>query len=514
MPTHTIDYGEAVIERGLFLRRTDMPAFETHTYKERRGRSCTHLSTFGDRSTIKEAILELIQEAQKHVFFTSFLIQDDAVAQALVAAAKRLNGHVYVLTTLKGQDFEALYTEKNDGDDEGWSFQDHVRHIAALTANGIFVKARKDCHAKFVVVDDTCAIVTSANAAPTCYVNIDHPDGTQRPANGENGVRITIPTEVVRLANFFRAIWRSGSNYYVPPDAELFDIGQYTDEILAVKCVEPEDRNVEGEVLWTAPNDTRIRDTFCTMIDQAQSHIRISSMFIEGLEKHVLGKALCAAAKRGVEMEVILRRTHKPERLQSCYSLKEAMGERLTILGDRYNHSKAVLIDNRHAMVMTANLDATHGLDSGVEVAFQSGDKHFTKAVAAFLDRLQAQAHLEFIANPTQAQAASRWPGPTATGFTPQLQMEIDSVVKSTSGERAIEDFVAALRTGLVYVTDGTQPDEQSQLLLATDALVAHCHRHSPEHLTVFRIEDNNTRRAPPGPGSILPQTSITITMS
>jgi hypothetical protein len=250
------------------------------------------------------------------------------------------------------------------------------------------------------------------------------------------------------------------------------------------------------------------------MIDQAQSRIRISSMFIEGVEDHVLGKALLAAAKRGVETEVILRRTHKPERLQSCYSLKQAMGEHLTILGDRYNHSKAVLIDNRNAMVMTANLDATHGLDSGVEVAFQSGDKHFTKAVAAFLDRLQAQAHLEFIANPTQAQAASRWPGPTATGFTAQLQLQIDSVVQSTSGERAIEDFVAALRTGLVYVTDGTRQEKQSQLLLTTDTLVAHCHRHSPEHLTVFHIEDKNARKVLPGPSSLLPRTSITINTS
>jgi phosphatidylserine/phosphatidylglycerophosphate/cardiolipin synthase-like enzyme len=512
MSTYKIDYGGAVIECGLFLRRVDRPAIKAKAYQEARGRPLAHLSTWEDRSTIKETILEILQQACKHVFFTSFLIQDDDVTQALIAAAQRLNGHVYVLTTLKNQDFDALYAEKNDGDDEGWSFQDHIRHIAALTASGIFVKARKDCHAKFVVVDGTCAVITSANAAPTCYVNIDRPDGTRRPANAENGVFLTIPGEVVRLGNFFRAIWRSGSNYYVSPDAKVFEVGQHTDEIVTIQCAEPRERDAQGEVLWTAPGDARIRDALIAMVGQAQSKIHISSMFIEGMEDHALGEALTAAAKRGVETEIILRRTRKPERLKSCYSLKRAMRDRLTLFGDCYNHSKAVLIDNTSAIVMTANLDADHGLDHGVEVAFRSPDKRFAKAVSAFLDRLQAQAHLEFVADPTQAQAAARWPGPPTTGLAERLHLQIGLKGQPANGERTTEDFLTALRTELVYVRDDRPQGQEPQLLLATSTLVARCHRHSPEQLTILRIEDNNARRVPPGPGSLLPRTEITVT--
>lgn len=515
MSMHKIDYGDANVACGLFLRRLGrLDAATTKRYHEVHHRSFAHLSTFVDRSTINEAILQTLQEARTYIFFVSFLIQDDDITEALIAAAKRLHGHVYVLTTLKNQDFEAAQAEKDEAADEGWSFQDHIQHIAQLTASGIFVKARKDCHAKFVIADDTCAIVTSANAAPTCYVNIDRPNGTQRPANGENGVLITIPSEVARLGNFFRVIWRSGSNYYVSPDADLFDIGQYTDEIVTIKCAEPRERDARGEALWTAPGDTRIRDALLAMIGEAKHRIRMSSMFMEGMESHAFGEALSAAARDGVETEIILRRTHKPERLRSCYCLKKTMGDRLTILGDYYNHSKALLIDNTNAMVMTANLDANHGLDCGVEVAFRSCDKRFAKAVSHFLDKLQAQAHLEFVADPTQAQAAERWPGPKATGLADRLHLHITPMKYPTNEERAISAFISALETELVRVRYDIAEGDGSRLLLVTDALIAHCQRHDPSRLTVLHIEEYPRKRVLAGPGSVLSPTTITVTTS
>jgi hypothetical protein len=186
----------------------------------------------------------------------------------------------------------------------------------------------------------------------------------------------------------------------------------------------------------------------------------------------------------------------------------------VTIFGDYYNHSKAVLIDNKSAIVMTANLDANHGLDQGVEVAFRSCDKRFAQAVSAFLDKLQAQAHLEFIADPTQAQAAARWPGPATTGLAERLHLQVSPMGQPTNGGRTIRDFITALGTELIHVRNDTPPGEELRLLLATDTLVAHCQRHSPERLTVLRIEDNDSRRAFSGPGSLLPRTAITITTS
>jgi phosphatidylserine/phosphatidylglycerophosphate/cardiolipin synthase-like enzyme len=304
MQKYKINYGDAVIDEGMFLKKQDKMAAVKADYIDGRGSFFRHLSTFPEGSTIKEEILTLLKTAKRNIFFANFLIQDDDITQSLIQAAKRLHGHVYVLTTLKDQDFNAVFASEAKENDDDWNFQDHFEHIKQLTSNGIFVKARKDCHAKFMTVDDEYALITSANAVSTCYGNTTLKNGMIRHANSENGVLLTLAPEVGRLANFFRAIWCSGYNYYISPDSNTFETGVRTKDIVGCSCKEPQQIAEEGQILWTAPDDLRILSALTGMIGRANQKINISSWVIKGIGNHVLGEALKAAAKHGVKIDI------------------------------------------------------------------------------------------------------------------------------------------------------------------------------------------------------------------
>src|SRR5271157_2372981 len=138
MPQFRVEYGDSVIPDGFFLRRGAQPeprAFYVDGY----GALFRHLSTFPDRSTIKEAVLDLLNRAKRHVLFCNFLLQDEEVIQALLTAAERLHGHVYILTTLKADDFAQGGEAGDDGDGD---FESHIRCVKQLTQQGLLVKAR------------------------------------------------------------------------------------------------------------------------------------------------------------------------------------------------------------------------------------------------------------------------------------------------------------------------------------------------------------------------------------
>jgi phosphatidylserine/phosphatidylglycerophosphate/cardiolipin synthase-like enzyme len=401
-----VEYGSAVIPDGFFLKRLDEPE-PVKRYADGEGTFFRHLSTFPERSTVKEAVLDLLGQARQHVFFCNFLLQDEEVLQALLAAARRLSGHVYILTTLKADDFAQ---GGGAGDDAEGDFESHMRCIKQLTREGLLIKARSDCHAKFMTVDDAQAIVTSANAVPTCYGNVRKPKGGQRDANPENGVLFTTRGEVRRLANFFRALWRDACNYYVAPDPTMFEVQQVQSGTPPVRPAEPPRPAEEGEVLWTSPGDLRILRRFLGMVQAARHKVFLSTWVMKGMDGHELGDAIRKAATRGVQFRILVRGMNwRDDHRRQCYLLARALGRNSTILGDFWNHSKAVVMDSEEAMVLTANMDAQHGLDHGVEMGFHSRQPSFVTAVSGFLNRLAADAAFEFVPDPTQAAMAERY---------------------------------------------------------------------------------------------------------
>jgi len=508
MPVYKIAYGDSVIDGGLFLR-TRPAQSASFNYVDNAGNFFTHLSTFSGKSTIRENLLELLENARKQVFFTSFLIQDDQIRESLIKAVRRLKGHVYVLTTLKKNDFEeASLQEGQDGSRE-WDFNAHMECVKHLAVNGISVRARKDCHAKFAVFDDRYAVVTSANSVPTCFADILQDNGQTRQANPENGVFLEIPSEVCRLANFFRAIWRSAYNYYISPDQHFSDVGEFNKEILPISCNEPALSPDKGQVIWTAPDDYRILTSLLDMIDSADRKIRISSYILKGMKEHVLSRKLEQAAHRNVEIEVLVRGLARKDHLESCCYLKKTLKDKIRIYGDFYNHSKAVVIDNAQAMILTANLDAQHGLDSSVEVGFISKDSQFINSVSSFLDRLKAGCVLEFIANPSQGQAAMNF----STIHEPIVSGD-DIIINfnhHSKNHNLMHKLIAEIKSQLVKLSDYDK-NGRKKYRLFTNHIVVDFVNNGRNQLDVQQIrEDANAANL--HFKQLLPKSTITLNM-
>jgi len=485
MPQFKVDYGQAVIPDGFFLKR-QAPPQPTGPYADGDGSFFRHLSTFPGRSTIKEAVLDLLAQVKQHVFFCNFLLQDEEVLQALLMAARRLSGHVYILTTLKADDF----AQGGGADDEAEeNFETHMQCVKQLTQQGLLVKARSDCHAKFMTVDDVQAIVTSANAVPTCYGNVRKPKGGTREANPENGVLLYVPGEVRRLANFFRAIWRDACNYYVAPDPTVFEVQQVKSGTPLVRPVEPSRPADEGEVLWTAPGDVRLLRRFLGMVQRAEKDVSLSTWVIKGMDSHELGDAIRKAAMRGVQFRILVRGMNwRDDHRRQCYQLARAIGVNGIILGDYWNHSKAVVMDSEEAMVLTANMDSQHGLDHGVEVGFHSRQTSFITAVNAFLDRLATDAAFEFVADPTQTAMAER--------YGRQRGQRLEGIVrirfqpKGGHITRLARKWCDAARRELVRVVK-RQVEGRDELLLLTNRMAIHARHGDAGVLISHYINDS-----------------------
>ena len=504
MPQFRVQYGDAVINDGFFLKRPE-PAVAVKGYQDLEGSFFRHLSTFPERSTNKEQVIQLINRAKRHVFFCNFLLQDEDVTDTLIAAARRLSGHVYLITTLKAGDFAAASAE---GPDEERDFETHIKFVELISASGLPIKARSDCHAKFMTVDDAQAIITSANAVPTCYGNVPTSKGGVREANPENGVLIQTRQEVARLANFFRAMWTDGANYVVKPDPTVFEVQQIRREANRFQSKEPRKPSVEGEVIWTAPSDQRICDRFVRMVQGAKHNLCISTWVIKGMDNHRLGEAICDAADRGVRIDILVRgMNHRDDHRTQCYRLAKAISNQGRILGDYYNHSKAVIADSQEAMVLSANMDAQHGLDDGVEVGFYSSQARFIEAVEVYFDRLTSEAAFEMAYDLTQAQVAERYKNSPDPRFNNDVRITLNG--QQSGNGRRIKQWLTAAQSELVKVARNRKQKYEFTLSVDSLSLTGQLSKEN-----VFRVSrfDNDTRRVQSARfDSYLPRTSLTF---
>ena len=378
----------------------------------------------------------------------------------------------------------ASQDDQANGDE--WDFKEHAKCIQELVHNGISVKARKDCHAKFVVADDKYAIVTSANSVPTCFTDILQRSGRVRKANPENGVLIEIPAEVGRISNFFRYIWRSAYNYCLPPDSRLFAINVFSNDVMPINSNEPDKPSELGQIVWTAPDDHRILESLLKMIGSAEENVCICSWVLKGIDGHILSDKLIEAARRGVEIEILLRGMYRQDHLESCYYFKKKLGDQVRILGDYCNHAKAALIDNKEAMIMSANIDSQHGLNNSVEVGFLSRDREFINSVSNFLGHLRAGCELEFVSNPTQNQAALGFSTLSRPIITGDIALDIDQKWKGRN--LIVKKLISEMKNGLIRVSNSSNKNNQRIRLLTRNIIVDCINRNN--RLKALRISE------------------------
>jgi phosphatidylserine/phosphatidylglycerophosphate/cardiolipin synthase-like enzyme len=305
-------------------------------------------------SSLEVSLVKLISGARKRVFCCSFLLGGKQIQEALLEAADRLRGHVYVITSLDEKSLLKGFAEELEGVPPSVVLDRSRKNFDVLTKKGVYLRGADEVHAKFCVVDDGRAVVSSANFDPNGL-------GENRAqASGEIGLCVD-GDRAAALAGLFRHLWTNACAYDSPPDEGGF--------VWRSHGVHPEaplkaPKAKVGSVLWTGFGSTAILQEIQDAARSAKSRLRLASYSFTRMARRpeLLLDLLLERAAAGVQIELYMR-----DRSVDLKDLARLSVPGVTVRADRYNHAKYMLADSSSGALFSANFDGQHGLDSGVE---------------------------------------------------------------------------------------------------------------------------------------------------
>ena len=444
--TDVADLGALTYPEGYFLLRE--PAASRSPYRPGHApdnRPYRHVFTYaGSRPVIKEAALDLLASARRKVFLASFFVGEPDLLEALYAAASRLRGGVYVISALDEMSLRRGLerTEAADAPDAG-DFRARNKRFEDMTSRGIAVRGHANCHAKFLIVDDRIALVSSANLETPALV-----DARDRGATGESGAVVTDPDEVARLSRFFARLW------YACP----FEMPPGEDHTVQERAPAPSPCRVSTSavaprpsVIWTHDDEQGILANIHDVIGRAQDRLLLSTFSLNGLTERpelLIDPLKRALEARSLHVSLLVRGRNNVQVHRRDANALARLG--VKIHADSLNHAKAVIADDRHGALFSANFDGEHGLLSGVEVGVRlDGEPALTEAVR-FFDHVIAHADLAFAANPTQREMNDR----LGAGWRTPWPLEAD--VRVAASRRTWERFCSAVVSPPVLFTRET----------------------------------------------------------
>jgi PLD-like domain len=411
----------------------------------------------GSQTSIKDAALELISGAREKIFLASFRFLDDDLRRALEAAAARLHGGVYVITAINDQDLKKTmaFTRSYEADEEDWweaadpqadrpdvNAEEDLKHYQALIRSGIWVRGHPDFHAKFLVVDDRAALVSSANLESTALADArDRPNRPRGfdPVTGESGVVTFRPADADLLGRLFTRLWHTECAWDAPPGTGYeLQKRKGTPSPCAVPTPAP---GATGPI-WTDAGEQLILDAIGDIARSARRDLLLATWSVRGLDEHpdLLYEPVRAALGRGVRVRMLMR-SRNFAATRSIAGRLAAWG--VEIYGDDKTHAKCAIADRSHGALFSANFDAEHGIYSGVEAGMRLDGQDALAQAAHFFEHCMEHAPQRLAgdrpAREVDTSLAAR--ATTAWALPPELEVSCDA------------DHWAALRetTGAVY---------------------------------------------------------------
>ena len=392
-----IDIGNLRLPGGYFFRRQGK---KVNPFK-------TSLSSMEDvfrfvytyklsETSIKNAVLDMISKAQKKIFIASFLLGDTDLIRALIEAADRLRGGVYIITAIDENSLEEALTLEGD---ENIDIQVEKKRFEELTQSGIYIRGHSNCHAKFIVVDDNIALVSSANMNKSGFIDC-----------GECGVAITDHNEVNRIARFFVRLWYSGCNWEVPPGRSY---SVQTRSSKSCPCSVPlplDDTKLDGKVIWTDGDDTFTLNAIHNIIKHAKKEIILSTYKLNGMTEEpalLLDPLRHAVEQKGIKVKILVRRHNESKSHRIDTATLAELG--VEIFADEKNHAKGIIADQTFGALFSANFDAKHGLTSGVEVGVRLDGRPALKDALSYFDHAMSEADWEFKLSPDQSEMNAKF---------------------------------------------------------------------------------------------------------
>jgi phosphatidylserine/phosphatidylglycerophosphate/cardiolipin synthase-like enzyme len=390
--TDAVDLGALVVPGGYFVHRASAPGRTPFHPNAVGGNGHRHSYTYvGGGSTSRTDALDLIDSARRKVFVASFFVGDTEVREALCRAAERLRGGVYVISAMTERDLNRAINDV----DEQEQIDQQIEHkrFEELTRHGIAVRAYEGCHAKFIVVDDRAALVSSANLTTS---GLD--------TTGENGILVDAPDDVDRVARFFAVLWH-GSRWQMEMTGEPV-VTVNTAPSRPVLLPPPAPGTVGP--IWTLPDQRHIADAIADLIGGAATELLLATFSLDGMTKRpdLLLDHVASAIDRGVHVRLLLRgRNNVPAHSADAAALA-ALG--VELYPCRLNHAKGVIADRTRGALFSANFDASHGLDRDVELGMRLDGTPALGEALRYFEHAIAEHDLDYVRDPAGALLAER----------------------------------------------------------------------------------------------------------
>lgn len=306
-----------------------------------------------NKNAIKDNVLDIIKSANDMLVLCSFLLADEGVEQALLAAEKR-GVRVYCMIAAETR----LDREEPQGEFDQKVLAQHKAMLKNM-AGKIMFRTSSSFHAKVVLADPFET----------------HPKGGLLTANitkdamtrNEELLLKLENKEIRQLAEYLKwGLWEASEHESIKSGAFEFVSTQN-----AVK--HPKE---DLPVIATTEQRQQISNTALTMIQNAQQSITVSCF---GWDlKHATVQALIKKAHSGIAVKVFART--RPASMPALEALQKAGAQ---VFGFKWLHAKALLIDEHEAMVMSANFQA-HGMDEGFELGIIFNDSRVDELIHVF----------------------------------------------------------------------------------------------------------------------------------
>ena len=355
------------------------------------GNAETLMCTHPKNPAILQTMVDMISTAKHSVLLFNWMLNHPEIEKSLVAAANRLNGRVHVLTTLGTSVFSQYSDEEQAKKD--------LERLQNLAGNGVYIRLHPESHAKFLIADDEL-LITSANIVKTSLEE-----------NIETGIRVNDANTVNSLRAFFSHIWLHEAKQHIRPSKSDPRLGNPW-----VQSNTPAAPVAAANAIWTLSNRRMsLAKTILDTIKSAKNTLRVSTYVLSNAESGIgkqLVDELVAASEKGVTITILYHATDRaigrPPRAHEAVGFLRLMScKGVSMRGHPDLHAKHVIADNSTGLLFTANLDGSHGLNTGIEVGV-----HLSKAASQHLaewhDSLFDSFPLELIFAPTSTELANR----------------------------------------------------------------------------------------------------------
>ena len=396
-------------------------------------------------SPIRDSLIELLRSAKTNVFIASFVLGDQLVIDEIVAAADRLTGGVYVITALDERSLRRGL-EEYDQDESNESPEERRKNFERLTSRGVYVRGHESCHAKFAIADNSLALVGSANFVTNGFT-----------WTGEANVVIRSTSEVGRLKRLFTQLWYKGCTYEIPPGI-TYKVAQR--KPVASPAQLPTEQTSPGSIVWTNDSESMsLLECIKAVINSAKSSLILSSYSIVGMKSNpdLLFNDIISAVRRGVDVSLFVRQRNAWP--SQCEDINNLHDEGVRIFADTRNHAKVAIADEQEAVLFSANFDAKHGLNSGVEVGYRLSDPAVIRQLVAYLDHAIEYADAQYVNNPMlcelDGKLAARWC--SAWKLNSEIEISgLDSEIDSLGNKDTIPPVIyEESKNGVIHIWIG-----------------------------------------------------------